>query len=133
MGSTTKNLLLSQPKVGQFEGVPATYLTHSVEHRQDHTEIRVEVPGIDPSTVNVEFDNNTLHVECALGVLTLPVDPTVDTSKIKADIVWGMLILTVPLPKTPESRSIKVCIHGPGASASLQSKTAAQKVPTEES
>ena len=89
--TTTKNLLLSQPKAGQFEGVPVTYLTHSVEHKNDHTEIRVEIPGIDPSTVNVEFDNNTLHVECARGVLTLPVDLTVDTSKIKADIVWGML------------------------------------------
>jgi HSP20 family protein len=44
--------------------------------------LKLEVPGIDPSTINVEFDNNTLHVECPRGVLTLPVDPSVDTNKI---------------------------------------------------
>ena len=136
--TTTKNLLLSQPKAGQFEGLPATYLTHSVEHKNDHTEVRVEIPGIDPSTVNVEFDNNTLHVECARGMLTLPVDLSVDTSKIKADIVWGMLTLTVPLPKPPEARSIKVSIHDATATATPPAKAqsvkvAAQKVSAEES
>lgn len=136
--TTTKNLLLSQPKAGQFEGVPETYLTYSVEHKNDHTEILVEIPGIDPSTVNVEFDNNTLHVGCARGVLTLPVDPTVETGRIKADIVWGMLILTVPLPKTPEARSIKVSIHDATTSATPPAKAqsvkvAAQKVFVEES
>lgn len=132
--TTTKNLLLSQPKAGQFEGVPVTYLTHSIEHKNDHTEIRVEIPGIDPSTVNVEFDNNTLHVECARGVLTLPVDLSVDTSKIKADIVWGMLTLTVPSPKPPESRSIKVSIHDAGATTKpAAGKPAVQKVSVDES
>jgi HSP20 family molecular chaperone IbpA len=132
--TTTKNLLLSQPKAGQFEGVPVNYLTHSVEQKDNSTEIRVEIPGIDPSTVNVEFENNTLHVECARGVLTLPVDLSVDTSKIKADIVWGMLTLTVPLPKPPEARSIKVSIHDATAPAKTQTvKAAAQKIPAEES
>jgi HSP20 family molecular chaperone IbpA len=136
--TTTKNLLLSQPKSGQFEGLPATYLTHSVETKNDHTEIRVEIPGIDPSTVDVEFDNNTLHIECARGVLTLPVDPTVDISKIKADIVWGMLTLTIPLPKPPEARSIKVSIHDATTPATPPAKAqsvkaAAQKAPAEKS
>ena len=132
--TTTKNLLLSQPKAGQFEGIPATYLTHSVEQKDNSTEIRVEIPGIDPATVNVEFDNNTLHVECARGILPLPVDLAVDTSKIKADIVWGMLTLTVPLPKPPEARSIKVSIHDTSAPAKTQTvKTDAQKVTAEES
>ena len=136
--TTTKNLLLSQPKAGQFEGVPATYLTHSVEQKDNGTEIRVEIPGIDPSTVNVDFDNNTLHVECARGVLTLPVDPTVETGRIKAEIVWGMLTLTVPLPKPPEARSIKVSIHDAASPTTPPAKapsvkTAAQKVTAEES
>jgi HSP20 family molecular chaperone IbpA len=113
-------------------------LTHSVEQKDNSTEIRVEIPGIDPATVNVEFDNNTLHVECARGVLTLPVDLSVDTSKIKADIVWGMLTLTVPLPKPPEARSIKVSVHDatPPATPPTKThsvKTVAQKVSAEES
>jgi HSP20 family molecular chaperone IbpA len=106
--TTTKSLLLSQPKAGQFEGEQVTSLTHELEHKETFTEIKVEVPGVDPATISVEFDNNTLHVTCPRGVFTLPVDPTVEISKIKADIVWGMLTLTVPLPKAPESRSIKV-------------------------
>lgn len=127
--TTTKSLLLSQPKAGQFAGVPVTYLTHSAVHKDNSTEILIEVPGIDPSTVNVEFDNNTLHVECPRGVLTLPVDLSVDTSKIKADIVWGMLTLTIPLPKPPEARSIKVSVHDPSTPAKPQPvKPASQKV-----
>jgi HSP20 family molecular chaperone IbpA len=98
----------------------------------------VEIPGIDPSTVNVEFDNNTLHVECASGVLTLPVDPTVDTGRIKANILWGMLTLTVPLPKPPEARSIRVSVYdaAPPAAPSTKInsvKTVAQKVSAGES
>jgi len=44
-------------------------------------------------------------------VLTIPVDPTVDPAKIKADILWGMLTLSVPIPEPPVSRTIKVGIH----------------------
>jgi HSP20 family molecular chaperone IbpA len=75
------------------------------------TEVKVEVPGIDPSTIEVGFEDNLLQVHCEKGVLALPVDPTVDTSKIKADILWGLLTLVVPLPVPPAARNIKVSIH----------------------
>jgi len=32
----------------------------------------------------------------------------VDTSKIEAEILWGILTLRIPLPKAPASRSIHI-------------------------
>jgi HSP20 family molecular chaperone IbpA len=61
--------------------------------------------------VDVQFEGNTLFIKCERGELNLPVNPTIDTAKIKADIQWGMLTLTVPLPTPPESRSIRVSVH----------------------
>lgn len=106
-----KSLLLSQPKSIQGEGPVIVTLPHTSTLTESATEIKVEIPGVDPSTVDVNFEDNTLFIKCERGELTLPVNPTIDTTKIKADILWGMLTLTVPLPAPPESRSIKVSVH----------------------
>lgn len=106
-----KSLLLSQPKSIQMEGTPVVTLPHTSTLTDTATEIKVEIPGIDPSTVNVQFEGNTLFIKCERGELNLPVNPTIDTSKIKADILWGMLTLTVPLPTPPEAHSIRVSVH----------------------
>lgn len=106
-----KSLLLSQPKSGQAEGPVIVTLPHTSTLTDTATEIKVEIPGVDPSTVDVNFEDNTLFVKCERGELNLPVNPTIDTTKIKADILWGMLTLTVPLPTPPQSRSIKVSVH----------------------
>lgn len=106
-----KSLLLSQPKSIQGEGPVIVTLPHTSTLTESATEIKVEIPGVDPSTVGVNFEDNTLFIKCERGELTLPVNPTIDTTKIKADILWGMLTLTVPLPAPPESRSIKVSVH----------------------
>ena len=107
----SKSLLLSQPKSVQVEGISVVTLPHTSTLTDTATEIKVEIPGVDPSTVDVNFENNTLFVKCERGELTLPVNSNVDTAKIKADILWGMLTLSVPLPAPPESRSIKVSVH----------------------
>ena len=109
--SNTKNLVLSQPKTSQSEVVQVTTLLHTTRQIDNTTEVKVEVPGVDPSTINVGFERNLLQVRCSKGELTLPIDPTVDVSKIKADIMWGLLTLTIPLPEPPEARTIKVSIH----------------------
>jgi len=112
MSSTsTRNLVLSQPKAGQGESVHVLTLPHTTVQTGTSTEVRVEVPGIDPSTINVGFENNLLQVHCDRGELLLPVDPTIDVSKIRADILWGMLTLIVPLPEPPAARTIKVSVH----------------------
>jgi HSP20 family molecular chaperone IbpA len=126
--TTTRNLVLSQPKAGQGETVQVTTLPHTTVHTNSCTEIRVEVPGVDPSTIKVGFENSLLQVHCDRGELTLPVNPTIDVSKIKADILWGMLTLAIPLPEVPEARTIKVSIHD-----AIPAKKPAAKFTEEES
>ena len=109
--TSTKNLILSQSKTGQSEVVQVTTLPHTTRQTDNTTEVKVEVPGVDPSTINVGFERNLLQVRCSKGELTLPIDPTVDVSKIKADIMWGLLTLSIPLPEVPEARTIKVSVH----------------------
>jgi HSP20 family molecular chaperone IbpA len=107
----TKNLILSQPKSGTTEEHSSPVLKNEISQNESSTIIKVEVPGIDPSTVDVECENNILRVNCEKGEFVYSVEPTVDTSKIKADIQWGLLTVTIPAPPAPVSRSIKVSIH----------------------
>ena len=109
--TTTKSILLSQSKTGAVDVVSAPTLTHSLFRKATSTEVKVEVPGVDPASIQVGFENNHIHIDCEKGVLNIPVDPTVDTSKIKADVVWGLLTLSIPLPEVPVSRTIKVSVH----------------------
>ncbi len=109
MSSTTvKNLCLSQPKAGQ--GPESNVKTLSHESRNTETEIvvSIEVPGVDPSTIEVKCEQNLLLVSCERGFASIPVDPTSDTSEISADIQWGLLTLRIPLPKPAPSHSIKL-------------------------
>lgn len=108
---TTKNLILSQrkPTVSGVETAPA--LVNQISQNNSSTTIKVEIPGVDPSTVEVECENNILRVSCAKGEFVYSVEPTVDTSKIKAEIQWGLLTLTIPAPPAPSAHSIKVSIH----------------------
>jgi HSP20 family molecular chaperone IbpA len=109
--TTTRNLVLSQPKAGQGDITQVLTLPHTTIQTAISTEVKVEVPGVDPSTIGVGFEHSLLHITCDRGELTLPIDPTVDVSKIKADILWGLLTLSIPLPEIPEARTIKVSVH----------------------
>jgi HSP20 family molecular chaperone IbpA len=129
--TNTRNLVLSQPKAGQVETVQVLTLPHTTIQTETSTEVKVEVPGVDPSTIGVGFEHNLLHVTCDRGELTLPIDPTVDVSKIKADILWGLLTLSIPLPEIPEARTIKVSVHD-AAPAPAKKPAAKTHVATEE-
>lgn len=109
--TTTKNILLSQARVGQNESVSLSVLNHTTTQNEDSTVIKIEIPGIDPSTVGINCDDNLLHVECEKGEANITIDPTVDVTKIKADILWGMLTVTIPAPTKPVTQAIKINIH----------------------
>ena len=104
----TKNLVLSQPKAGQSGETPVTVLPHLITTEDSHTVVSVEIPGVDPATVGVNCENGLLHVICERGETSIALDPTVDTAKIEAEVLWGVLTLRVPMPKPPASRSISI-------------------------
>jgi HSP20 family molecular chaperone IbpA len=106
----TKSLILSQPKIGQNSDVALPNLPHTTSQERSHTVIKVEIPGIDPSTVEVNCDNNTLHVSCDKGAVILPLPSTSDVTKIEAAILWGMLTIRVPVTEPPAARTIKVSV-----------------------
>jgi HSP20 family molecular chaperone IbpA len=128
--TTTKNILLSQPKAGQNTEIAQPTLAYNVSESEGLSVLTVELPGIDPSTVDVGYEAGYLLVDCSKGSLSHHLDPTVDTSKIDADILWGLLTIKIPAPKAPEPRSIKVHISDTVRKAA--SKTA-QKAFTEDS
>ena len=104
----TKNLVLSQPKAGQSGEIPVTILPHTTHTEETHTVISVEVPGVDPSTISVDCIGGILKISCRKGEASINLGPTVDTSKIEAETLWGILTLRVPLPTPPVARSISV-------------------------
>lgn len=109
----TKNLILSQPKSGTTEVKSKPVLASEIKNYESTTVVSIEIPGVDPSTVEVHCENNLLQVTCEKGEFVHTVGPAVDTSKIKAEIQWGLLTLTVPAPVVPPSLNIKVNIHDP--------------------
>jgi HSP20 family molecular chaperone IbpA len=106
--TATKNILLSQPKIGSTPESQLATLVHTTTQTELDTVVTVEIPGVDPSTVDVICENNTLTVRCTKGEVHVPVSPTSDVSKIEADILWGMLTLRIPLPPDPVAHNIKV-------------------------
>ena len=109
--TTTKNLLLSQIKSVSEDVAGPVYLVHTTTHEENAAIHKIEIPGVDPSTVEVNCVDNLLSVHCSRGDLLLTVLPTVDVTKITADIKWGLLTLTVPVPEKPVAQNIRVNIH----------------------
>jgi HSP20 family molecular chaperone IbpA len=107
----TKSIILSQPKATQGDVSMVPNLPSSTTTNETFSEVKVEIPGVDPSTVSVDFEDGSLFIRCESGVLEIPVDPTVNLTKVKADILWGMLTLVIPHPDQPAPRSIKIGLH----------------------
>ena len=106
----TKSIILSQPKMGQNPEVALPTLPHTTSQEGSHTVVKIEIPGIDPATVGVNCENNTLYVDCEKGAVIVPLVSTSDITKIEADILWGMLTIRVPVAEPPAARSIKVSV-----------------------
>lgn len=131
MSNAAKNLLLSQPKAGLIEGNHVMTLPHKLrtevgEKGSEITVAEIEIPGVDPSTVDVISEGSTVVISCAKGSATVPFPAGTDVGKITANIQWGVLTLTAPLPELPAPRAIKVGI------TETPSKKASAKVTDED-
>jgi HSP20 family molecular chaperone IbpA len=111
--TTVKDLRLSRSAATMApepEFVTPT-LHHEISHGESKISVTIEIPGVDPETVDVHCEDNCLLVSCSKGTATVPFDPTTDVSKISADIQWGLLTVTIPAPAAPPSRAIKINLH----------------------
>jgi len=105
----TKNLILTHPKSGQIVESTVAVLTHTTSLNEDGSVvIAVEIPGVDPSTVEVSCESNILKIVCPKGEATLSVAPGTEISEIKAEILWGLLTLVIPPAAAPSVQTIKV-------------------------
>jgi len=105
----TKSLILSHPKSGQIVENTATVLIQTTSHNVDEsTVVTVEIPGVDPSTVEVSCESNILKITCPKGEAILSVAPGTEVSEIKAEILWGLLTLNIPPAAVPSVQTIKV-------------------------
>lgn len=107
----TKSLILNHPKSGQTAESSTVPLTQSSSHNEDGSVVvTVEIPGVDPSTVDVSCESNILKVTCPKGEATRSVAPGTEVSEIKAEILWGLLTLVVPPAAAPSVQTIKVSL-----------------------
>ena len=105
----TKNLILNHPKSGQTVESSTVILTQTSSHNEDGSiVVSVEIPGVDPSTVEVSCESNILKINCPKAYTTLSVAPGTEVSEIKAEILWGLLTLVVPPASAPSVQTIKV-------------------------
>ena len=105
----TKNLILNHPKSGQTVESSTVLLTQNSSHNEDGSVVvSVEIPGVDPSTVEVSCESNILKITCPKGEAILSVAPGTEVSEIKAEILWGLLTLVVPPAAAPSVQTIKV-------------------------
>ena len=105
----TKNLILNHPKSGQTVESSTVLLTQTSFHNEDGSVVvSVEIPGVDPSTVEVSCESNILKITCPKGEATLSVAPGTEVSEIKAEILWGLLTLVIPPAAAPAVQTIKV-------------------------
>jgi len=105
----TKSLILNHPKSGQTAESTVAVLAQTTSHNEDGSVVvSVEIPGVDPSTVEVSCESNILKITCPKGEATLSVAPGTEVSEIKAEILWGLLTLVVPPAAAPSVQTIKV-------------------------
>jgi HSP20 family molecular chaperone IbpA len=103
--TTTKSLLLSRQNIGQAVEGTSNALTYRTETEDKSLIIEVEVPGIDPADIDVNFDSSILCIEAPSGTMSLAIDAGLDIDDIKADIKWGLLTLRIP---RRAARSVKI-------------------------
>lgn len=105
----TKSLILSQPKSGQtVESTVAALAQIATQRNDGSVVVTVEIPGVDPSKVEISCESHIIKIVCPKGEATLSVAPGTAISEIKAEILWGLLTLVIPPTAAPSVQTIKV-------------------------
>lgn len=132
--------LRSLDRLTGSRGQPGTGMPMDLYRAGDHYVASFDVPGVDPGTIDVSVDGNTLTVSAER---TAPHDATdwivaerprgrysrrlslgrdIDVAQLHASYVDGVLTLTIPVAERAKPRQIAV--EHSGAPTSIESSTA---------
>ena len=107
-------------------------LDHEVFSNEEGVTLRIDIPGIDPDTVDLTVDGRSLRIEAARessipegskivsrrrdGSIsqTFQLGERLDADKLEADYEFGVLTVTVPVAESAKPRKVTV---GAGAPA----------------
>jgi HSP20 family molecular chaperone IbpA len=106
--TTKKDLILSQRGIPQGSGQVPGKLNFSIVEDDDQAILGIEVPGVDPETIEMEAYSDSIRVSCELGDMDYPVNASLDLSKIDVSVRWGLLQVVIP---RRQSRPLKIKIN----------------------
>ncbi len=107
-------------------------LDHEVFSNDEGVTLRIDIPGIDPDTVDLTVDGRSLRIEAAREssipegaqivnrrrggsiAQTFQLGERLDADKLEADYEFGVLTVTVPVAESAKPRKVAV---GAGAPA----------------
>ena len=86
-------------------------LSYQIKSEDDAVVAEVEVPGVDPSEVQVRVEGRAVHVETPRGNTYFTIGSRVDVDHVTASIRHGLLSLRVP---KREARTVEVKVEVEG-------------------
>ena len=114
--------------------LPQAFMPLDAWREGDNLVIRVDVPGVDPSSVDVTVDRNTLTIhaertwmppedvevivsERPFGSFTREVDlgDVLDTEHVQASYDNGVLTLTIPIAEEEKPRKLPIAVGEDGS------------------
>lgn len=115
---------------------PVNSLDYDVVRSEDGVTLQVDIPGIDPASVDLTVDGRSLRVE-ATRSSSIPEDAKVisrgrrtgsvsqtfqlgeklDAEKLSADYEYGVLVVTIPVAESAKPRKVEV---GVGAAPAIE-------------
>ena len=105
--TTKKDITLVQRGVPEGNGKIPGQLSYEILTYVDEKVLNVEVPGVDPDTIEMEAHSDSITITCDRGELTYPVEAALDLSKVEVSVRWGMLEIRFPFR---QARVVKIKI-----------------------
>jgi HSP20 family protein len=113
---------------------------------EDHWIVKVDLPGVDPSTIDLTVDRNVLRIEAsrdwqpAEGDLVLAAErprgtfsrqlvlsEDIDTAAINADYKDGVLNVVLPVAETARPKKVAIATGAPSAAATVEAQATPHK------
>jgi HSP20 family molecular chaperone IbpA len=93
--TSTKDNLLWRRGINQ-NNLISGQLSFTIEAIDEGVLLLVEVPGVDPESIEMEAYSGSIRIQCERGELEYPVEASLDLSKIDVSVRWGMLEVVIP-------------------------------------